>query len=259
MKPRRYANDFLLKTLLATWLAVMLVAGAGAGTAHADLPVLVLNDTNEPPFTTIDGTGFVDAVAGEMFRRAGVRLRLVRLPAERGLLNANAGIDDGDLVRIAGLEAHYPNLVRVPEKLLDWDFTAFAKDAALPARWETLRTRPVGHIRGWKIYEQHLAGTPHVVTAEDPAQLFRQLQLGRIDVALYARWQGLDLLQREGLSDVHLLEPVLARREMFLYLHKRHAARVPRLAEALRAIKAEGLYDRLYRERVLSLVEASAK
>jgi polar amino acid transport system substrate-binding protein len=235
---------------------LLLMAGLARG---AEMPVLVLNDTNEPPFTTIDGTGFVDAVAGEMFRRAGVRLRLVRLPAERGLLNANAGIDDGDLVRIAGLEAHYPNLVRVPEKLLDWDFTAFAKDAALPARWETLRTRPVGHIRGWKIYEQHLAGTPHVVTAEDSAQLFRQLQRGRIEVALYARWQGLSLIRREGLKGVHALEPPLATREMFIYLHRRHAALAPQLAAALRAIKAEGLYDRLYRERVLSLVEASAK
>lgn len=219
----------------------------------ADLPVLRINDTNEPPFTTADQRGFLDAIAGEAFRRAGVRLKLVKLPAERALRNVNAGIDDGDLTRIAGLEAEYPNLVRVPEKLMDWEFAAFSRNPALPARWDTLRAVPVGHIRGWKIYERELAGAPYVVTAEDPAQLFRQLQLGRIEVALYAHWQGLDLLRREGIADVHLLEPTLARREMFIYLHKRHAALVPRIAEALRAIKAEGLYDRLYREKVLSL------
>lgn len=225
-----------------------------AGIARAaDMPVLRINDTNEPPFTTADNRGFLDAIAGEAFHRAGVKLKLIKLPAERALRNVNAGIDDGDLTRIAGLEAEYPNLVRVPEKLIDWEFVAFSRNPALPARWETLRALPVGHIRGWKIYERELAGAPYVVTAEDPAQLFRQLQLGRIDVALYARWQGLDLLQREGISAVHMLEPVLARREMFLYLHKRHASRVPQIAAALRAIKAEGLYARLYREKVLSL------
>ena len=57
----------------------------------------------------------------------GVELRLVKLPAERGLINANAGIEDGDLARITGLEKQYPNLVRVPEKLVDLDFTAFSK------------------------------------------------------------------------------------------------------------------------------------
>ncbi|HEX7971713.1 MAG TPA: transporter substrate-binding domain-containing protein, partial [Thiobacillus sp.] len=165
----------------------------------------------------------------------------------------------GDLVRIAGLEARYPNLVRVPEKLLDWEFAAFGKDAALPARWETLRTRSVGYIRGWKLYEQQLAGAPHVVTAEDSAQLFRQLQHDRIEIALYARWQGLSLIQREGLKGVHVLEPPLATREMFIYLNKRHAALAPRLAEALRAIKAEGLYDRLYRDKVLSLAGAPTR
>lgn len=247
-----------MKTSLPVAIAGALLLMAGLARA-ADVPVLVLNDTNEPPFTTVDGQGFLDAVAGEAFRRAGVRLRLVKLPAERGLLNANAGVEDGDLTRIAGLEAQYPNLVRVPEKLIDWKFAAFGKDAALPARWETLRTRPVGHIRGWKIYEQQLAGAPQVVTAEDPAQLFRQLQRDRIEVALYAHWQGLSLIRRQGLTGVHALEPALATREMFIYLHKRHAALAPRLAAALRAIKAEGLYDRLYREKVLSLTEASAK
>jgi polar amino acid transport system substrate-binding protein len=89
--------------------------------------------------------------------------------------------------------------------------------------------------------------------------LFRQLQLDRTEVALYERWQGLSRIQRQGVTDVHLLEPLLARREMFLYLHKRHAALAPRLAAALRAIKAEGLYDRLYREKVLSLAKAPAR
>ncbi|MGB9128071.1 MAG: transporter substrate-binding domain-containing protein [Thiobacillus sp.] len=247
-----------MKIILSVAIAGMLLLTAGPVRA-AEMPVLVINDTNEPPFTTADGRGFLDAVAGEAFRRAGVRLRLVKLPAERALLNANAGIEDGDLTRITGLEAHYPNLVRVPEKLIDWEFAAFGRDPALPAHWETLRTHPVGHIRGWKIYEQQLAGAPHVVTAEDPAQLFRQLQLKRIEVALYARWQGLSRIQSQGVTDVHLLEPLLARREMFIYLHKRHAALVPKLAAALRAIKAEGLYDRLYREKVLSLGEAPAR
>ncbi len=239
--------------IAGVWL--LLAGPAGA----AETPVLVLNDTNEPPFTTVDGQGFLDAIAGEAFRRAGIRLQLVRLPAERGLLNANAGIEDGDLSRIAGLDAQYPNLVRVPEKLLDWEFAAFGKEAALPAREEILRARPVGHIRGWKIYERQFAGAPEVVTAEDTEQLFRQLRRDRIEIALYERWQGLSRIRHQGWTGVHVLEPSLARREMFIYLHTRHTALVPKLAAALRAIKAEGLYDRLYREKVLSLAKAPAR
>lgn len=226
---------------------------------RAEAPLLTLNDASEPPFTTADGKGFLDVVAGEAFRRAGVQLRLVRLPAERGLINANAGTDDGDLARIAGLETQYPNLIRVPEKLIDWEFTAFSKKASLSTSWDALRARPVGHIRGWKIYEKQLAGAPSVVTADDSAQLFRQLQLNRIEVALYERWLGLSLLKRMDIKGIAPLEPPIAKREMYIYLHKRHAALVPKLADALRAIKAEGMYDRLYREKVLSLAILAAK
>ena len=222
----------------------------------AERRVLVLNDTNDPPYTTEDRSGFIDVVAGEAFRRIGFELRLVKLPAERGLINANAGIEDGDLLRIAGLEKQYPNLVRVPEKVVDWEFTAFSKDASIASNWAALRRRSVGLIKGWKIYEQHMAGAERAVTADDPAQLFRLLELDRIEVALYMRWMGLALVKQQGLKDVQPLEPPLATREMFIYLHKRHAQLAPRLADALRALKRDGFYERAYREKLLPYREA---
>jgi polar amino acid transport system substrate-binding protein len=223
-----------------------------AVTRAAELPELVLNDTNEPPYTQADGRGFLDAIAGEAFRRVGVRLKLVKMPAERALINASSGAEDGDLSRIGGLEALYPNLVRVPEKLIDWNFSAFAGKHEFPANWDEIRRRPVAHIRGWKIYERELGGVQHVLTAEDPAQLFQLLLLDRVEGVLYERWMGQNLINRQNWKGLHALNPPLAQREMFIYLNKRHAALAPRLAQALRAIKAEGLYDRLYREKVLS-------
>lgn len=243
--------------LITTLVSVLFLSLAPV--RAAELPELVLNDANEPPFTTPDGKGFLDAVAGEAFRRAGVRLRLVKLPAERALLDANAGIEDGELNRIAGLEAQYPNLIRVPEKLVDWTFAAFSKDASIPGRWDAIRQHVVGYIRGWKIYERELVGAPNVITTVDAAQLFRLLELDRIDIALYGREAGDALIRTRHLEDIHALHPALATREMFMYLNRRHAALVPKLVQALRAIKAEGLYDRLYREKVLAVMVETEK
>jgi polar amino acid transport system substrate-binding protein len=238
------------------WLVGLLLAPLA--THAAERRVLVLNDTNEPPYTTPERDGFLDVVATEAFRRVGVELRLIKLPAERGLLNANAGIEDGDLTRIAGLETRYPNLVRVPEKLADWEFAAFSKDATIPATWEAIRQRAVGHVKGWKIYEQAVAGAERVTTTDDPEQLFRLLDLGRIEVALYERWLGLALAQRLGIKNVRLLSPPLARREMFVYLNRSHAALAPQLAQALRELKRAGYYDRVYREKLKPYREAPA-
>lgn len=220
------------------------------GAVAAAPPVLVLNDANEPPFTNAQRSGFLDIVAGEVFRRAGLELRLVKLPAARALMLANAGSEDGELTRIAGLEAQYPNLVRVPEKLVDWTFVAFVKDTSIPARVEAIRGRAVGFVRGWKRYEQAMAGATKAITADDPAQLFRLLQRDRIEVALYSRLMGVYYLRAHGIRDVRAIGPPLYVEEMFIYLHKRHAAHVPDIASALRAMKHDGSYQRAYRQKL---------
>jgi len=204
---------------------------------------LVLNDTNAAPFTTESGDGFLDIIAREAFRRADLGLKLERIPPERGLLNANAGLEDGDLTRIAGLEKTYPNLIRVPEKLVDWHFVAFTRKPDLQSvAWATLQAHSVGHIKGWKIYEQNLKQHPQVTTADNAEQLFTMLDKNRIEVALYARAMGLALVQKMGIKNVRVIEPSLAEREMFIYLHRKHADKVPAIAAALRDIKREGLY-----------------
>ena len=99
------------RALLAVLTSMLYLSGGLA----AEPRVLVLNDINEPPYTNTERTGFLDIIATEAFRRAGLELRLVKLPAERALLLANNGIEDGDLTRIPGLETQYPNLIRVPQ------------------------------------------------------------------------------------------------------------------------------------------------
>lgn len=243
----------VLGLVLAGFLAMALLLPA---LPAAGSPVLVLNDTNEPPYTTPERNGFLDVIAGEAFRRAGAELRLVKLPPERGLINANEGTEDGDLTRIAGLEKQYPNLVRVPEKLLDWEFSAFSKDSSIAANWPVLQSHSVGHIKGWKIYERALAGAERVTTANDPEQLMRLLELDRVEVVLYERWLGLALLKKQGIQGVQPLAPLLAKREMFIYLNRQHAALVPKLAQALRAMKREGFYQRVYNEKLRPYREA---
>ena len=204
---------------------------------------LVLNNATAPPLTNDDKTGFIDIVVGEAFRRVGLELKLIKLPPERALKNANDGIDDGDVNRIAGLEKLYPNLIRVPEKNYDMKFVAFARDPAFEIDgWRSLKPYIVGLIKGWKIFEKNIPAGTDMVYAHDPEQLFTLLEKGRIDIALYSRLMGLDIVKRRQLTGVTILSPPLATREMFLYLHKSRKEFVPLIADALAALKREGFY-----------------
>jgi polar amino acid transport system substrate-binding protein len=59
------------------------------------------------------------------------------------------------------------------------------------------------------------------------------------------RWQGQWIVRQNGYK-VRLIEPPLARFEMFMYVNVKHAALVPRVTQALVDMKADGTWQRIY-------------
>ena len=61
----------------------------------------------------------------------------------------------------------------------------------------------------------------------------------------YTLADGVALSRKLGLQGVVALSPTLKDVDMFLYLHRRHLAWVPKIAQALRDMKADGTYNRI--------------
>lgn len=238
-------------------MLITLLLGLFCSVIHAQ--TLVLNDTNGPPFTTKDGDGFLDLVVRRIFNEAGLSVRLVRLPAERALRNANAGIDDGELTRIKGIDETYTSLVMLPESIIRWDFVALTRDKTIQVRnWKDLEKYNIGYIRGWKILERNTRNCRNVSIVSSPDELFAMLDKGRIDIALYSKWMGLAIVKRKNMQGVRVLSPPLEQREMYIYLNKKHSAHVEKITAALRKLKNSGEYQRLFDQTVktsLSIIE----
>lgn len=235
----------------------MALGAAAPGVVLAALPRLALaTGAREPLASSPDQPGFVEEIVREACRRVGYELSVVLLPVERALTNANAGIEDGDLYRTAGFETDYPNLVQVPQPLLDQEFVALARRPDVQVRgWPDLARYSVAHITGFKVFERHLEGATNVTTVRNSALLLDLLASGRADVILHNRWVGLWDARKAGVA-VRMLEPALLSVPMYVYLHRRHAALVPRLAAALGAVGRDGTWQRLY-DRILKPLEAA--
>ncbi|PKO65984.1 MAG: hypothetical protein CVU20_15885 [Betaproteobacteria bacterium HGW-Betaproteobacteria-14] len=238
----------LISALICASVLLTLPAQAGAGGA------LVLTTGVRAPYTQPDHGGFLDRLVAELFRRHGLQAVVhVYGASERAMQNANAGIDDGIAMRIKGLEAQYPNLIRVPEKVIDNDFVAYSRGQAFPTHnWDALAPYSVAHIIGWKVFEKNLGDRQDVTRVRNAEQLFELLRLNRTDVILYERWQGLWWARQMAL-DARQLEPPLASLEMFIYLHRKHASLVEPVAAALAAMKKDGAYKRIYDETLAPL------
>lgn len=238
---------------LAAQLAAVLLCLAPAASAQ----VLTINRAWHWPISSSDERGLFDRLIREAMGRVGVEVALQSVAAERSLRNVDLGLDDGDGPRIAGLEALYPHLIRVPQELVVYDFVAFAIDPAVSLRavdpggsdpWAGLAGHDVGIVRGWKILEQNIRGARTLTRVRTPELLLLLLAKGRVDVVVFERHMGLHLAHDVGLDGVHVLSPALATRPMYLYLNVRHAALVPRVAAALRAMKEDGTTARIVAE-----------
>lgn len=225
------------------WAAAMCLLAA-AMPLHAE--PLRLNSGVGAPYFLPDRKGFLDLLVPEVFRRIGVEAEAVQYSAsERAMINANNGIDDGVAMRIKGLEKDYPNLVRIDEKVLDNEFVAYASHVRFATTsFDTLRDYHVAYIIGWKVFEPVLPPGNAVTLAKDAGQLFSLLAGNRADVILFERWQGAYILRERGIK-AHMLRPPLVSTEMFMYLHAKHAHLAEPAAKALRAMKADGTYERI--------------
>jgi len=194
----------------------------------------------------------MDAVLKEVLGRVGIGVKVVRLPAERAIIDANAGISDGDSLRVAGLEKIYPNLIPVPEPIINWKFVAFAKEGDFQiTNWKSLKPYSVGMITGWKIFENNVTEAAQITKVKNPAQLFNLLINDRTQLALYDAWGGLAHLRSNKINGVKMVKPPLASKDMFLYLHKKHQSLIPKVTASLRAMKADGTYQRLVKKLLM--------
>jgi polar amino acid transport system substrate-binding protein len=247
--PIHHTNKLIMRHIF-----LLLLSLASAPLAFAD--TIVLATPLGPPLSLKDQQGFIDQVAAEALNVTGHTLEVSHLPAERALINANKGIDDGDLHRIGGLSKIYPNLLQTPEKIFTMEFVAFSRNADFRTTdWNSLKLYSVGIIGGWKILEKHVPKDVELIKVKNPRQLFSLLDNNRVDVILFGKWQGLNYLKENHIQGAKELTPPLAKMDMFVYFHKKHRDLVPRFSKALRQIKSNGDYQRLYRQTLLPLIQ----
>jgi len=213
--------------------------------ANEKVVKIVLNVAGKPPLNNQEQNGFIDLIAREAFKRLDITLETVRLPAERALLNANSGITDGEMSRIAGLNSKYTNLIQVNEKIMDWEFVVFSKrEIELNKKWQSLIPYTVSIINGWKILEKNVPASVNLTKVKNPKQLFGMLKLQRSDLIIYEKWGGMYYLKSKKIKDVKLIHPPLIVKEMFIYLNKKHTELAIKLAGVLKSIKDDGTYEK---------------
>jgi len=182
-----------------------------------------------------------------MYRRIGYEIHESRLPARRSLRESDAGESDGEVMRAVELEKRFPDLIRVPEPLIEHDIVAFTagNPALLANGWSDLRGHTVCARMGILLVEDKLQDVPNVriEMAEESEQVFRMLKAGRCDYAVLPRAAWIEA-QQAGIGGLTEASPVLLHFTAYHFVNRRRAMLVPHLAAVLRQLRAEGFIAR---------------
>lgn len=193
---------------------------------------------------------WIDLIYTEAFRRIGMEMEYKELPYKRGDAMADAGEIDGVLARPKNYGELHSSLIRVEEAAPVDSLGAFATDATLQLNgWESLKgvSKIVEYPRGFILAEINLpkvVAPEHIVPSDNLMQSLKKLEAGRTQLLL-APTSILGQLLRSGefadsgIRNVGSMQDV----ELFAYLQSKHSATALKLAEALREMKAEGLFE----------------
>jgi polar amino acid transport system substrate-binding protein len=178
-----------------------------------------------------------EAAEAEAYRRIHLAVQFREVPATRALAEAASGQVDGDLARIDGVNAQYPDLVQVRVPIASFNAVVVARDTRFqPHGWESLRPYTIGYHRGILFAERALRGM-RTDAAPTNELVLRKLLSGRTDLAVLPEQDARALVA--DMPGLVILQPPVERVQLYHYLNKKHAALVPALEAALRAMQAQ--------------------
>lgn len=234
--------------------AATLLLAACAASAGAQTTLRLARLENIPDQAV--GAEILEAV----YRRVGIAVEFVDLPAKRALIESSQGRVDGEVHRILAVGSEYPTLIAVQPSINFIEPAAFVKQLDFRVDgWASIAPYAIGIVRGVGSSERGTRGARRVEAVGTMDQLMQMLDAGRIEVAVNDRFSGVLVNRRLRLEAIRPLSPALERIALYHFLHERHRALVPRVAQALQAMQDSGELERLREQITERMLQEAAR
>ena len=229
-----------MKTILAIALIFL---GVSSFSTHAeDLTIALVGVQENTP-----GYKITQSLINEVGKRSKIKISFEILPAKRALLHLKNGKVDGDWVRVDGFGQDIPGLIKIMEPTASHPYTAYsARDDIKIDGWRSLENFKVLYLRGWKVVELNLKPFHNDLVPVDSVESgLKVISLGRADVFVNIPFIVASFLENNmgEFSKVKALHPPLDYLHVHTYLLPQHAALAVRIENALKSMKADGIYD----------------
>ena len=205
--------------------------------------------------------GFIDfapsivarEILTEAYSRIGYRAEYFDFPPNRMIASFNSGSIDALIIAEASFSADYPDSIRIETPIWVDELVAFTKAPFPIEGWESMRAYRIGYISAMFIIEQNLSDGFVTFPVKDSVQLFRMLDIGRIDIAVTSRAVGELTIANLGLKGITRAKKPLAIVPNYHFLTKVNADIARKLSAVLEDMDRSGRIDGITEETLARL------
>ncbi len=150
------------------------------------------------------------------------------------------------MARIAGMEAVYPNFVRVPEPIYKATYSAVVRNGSgiNSVSWADLKSLSFARAMGiqiLKIRTKEYIGEP--VSSREA--IIQMVARGRVDVGLMLTTDAEKFAKQVG--GVEVLKPPIEETVLYHYVHFKNRNLIPALTKALQELNSSGRAEAILR------------
>jgi ABC-type amino acid transport substrate-binding protein len=151
-------------------------------------------------------------------------MNITAMTGSRTLEEASSGRKDGETLRVLTLGDKFPSLLRVPTLISDLTTQAFMiKKAGVDIDSATdLKEYRLVINRGVRHTLTIIRGLKNIHVLPSSSLLFAFLSLGRADLGLTGRLNGLSLIKASGIKNVGLIGQSRRVLPLYHYIHEEH-------------------------------------
>lgn len=164
-----------------------------------------------------------------------------KLPYARALKDSNAGLYDGELSRIVGLEYSYRNLIRIPVPIFYIRLLPVSGKGGLKFKeWDDFSNLRVAYVRGIRLIETRLPVDAVSVAVSSMEKAVELVHEERADVTLLTDLQITQLLGNGAYQGLHVADAPIAQMPLYHYVHKKRRGLARSLEAVLRKMEGNG-------------------
>lgn len=189
----------------------------------------------------------IENVIKEVSKRSNINIHFESLPNKRSLVNANSGVTDGEAARILEINKYYPNLLPIPSQVHSIELVVLSKNQIILSSPSDIVKYNVGVIHGMKIAVNMAEKNKPIslVKATNFEALVRMLIADRLDIIIMNKSAVLFNQSKFRGNNLYLQEDPLMTRPLYMQLHKKNKAYIPKLQKALESMHQDGSYQKI--------------